>query len=190
MITGMTWALAALLPRPAWRARDTAPPRLIELVAAPEDEANVADATPEFAFQRRRPSDRRPIANRAATTLFVAWLRAWGFTGWHDDTDLYEFYEWFCDDCGVEQMDRTSFLGLMGSEPGVTQRRKRLSAATDPVLVRIRRKLEATQSLNPDGRASLYYVAAGDVVAMKTPTAARPKTRRPLAKSEPMRRAA
>ena len=120
----------------------------------PEPQSQAAEASPE-----RGPRYRRHINPHEAVMRFGVWMRDWGFVGWQPADDIVGFYQWFCDEEGLEEMNHDLLRERFASAPGVTRERRRLNGTSDREMLRIKRRLGGAD------RAMLYRVSSHEELA-------------------------
>lgn len=143
------------------------PPPVIDLEAEPvldeaasgpsEIIASAGPPLPEPPPEPARSATRRAVNPHEAVMRFCSWMRDWGFVGWHPAADIVGFYQWFCDEEGLEEMSHDLLRERFACAPGVTRERRRLNGTTDKEMVRIKRRL--------GDRAMLYRVASHEELA-------------------------
>lgn len=136
---------------------------------APRHAEGVRSAHPGSA-----PPARRAVNPHEAVMRFCGWMRDWGFVGWHPADDIVGFYQWFCDDEGLEEMNHDLLRERFACAPGVARERRRLNGTTDKEMVRIKRRLGGAD------RAMLYRVASHEELAERAKAGKRgPRSARP-----------
>lgn len=215
MLKDYLWTVALVLPfarfgasgaaRPAeFRQQQPAalPPPFLDIEAEPSPIDLVACTDPPLAEPPPKPTrsggPRRQINPHEAVMRFCSWMGDWGFVGWHPADDIVGFYQWFCEEEGLEEMNHDLLRERFACAPGVTRERRRLNGTTDKEMVRIKKRLAGAD------RAMLYRVASREELAeqaksgKRRPRSARsgkkpsnrPKTAVKTVSATPVRRAA
>lgn len=181
MLQDHLWTLALALPFAAvscWKRASGAtcakakapvrqpvalPPPVLDIDAEPVSPDTIECAAPPLPEPPPKPArtvaPRRAVNPHEAVMRFCVWMRDWGFVGWHPADDIVEFYQWFCDDEGLEEMGHDLLRERFACAPGVTRERRRLNGTTDKEMVRIKRCLGGAD------RAMLYRVSSHEELA-------------------------
>lgn len=172
MLRDYLWTVALMLPFARFGASGVArpagfrpqhpvalPPPFHAIDAEPAPIALVARTEPSVPTPTRSTAPRRAVNPHEAVMLFCGWLRDHEFVGWHPADDIVGFYQWFCADEGLEEMNHDLIRERFASAPGVTRERRRLNGTSDKEMVRIKKRLGGAD------RAMLYRVASHEELA-------------------------
>lgn len=191
MLKTMLLAAVAVVPFPMLRPRSDIPrqqqrPLPVLLMAEPEPDSDSrpgpATATPPL-LRTRATRQRRLVAPHEAVNGFLSWMRDNDFSGWHTAADIEEFYRWYCEEEGVEEMPEAAMRERFAALPGVDKVRRRIQHSTEKQLVRIRRRIEADTSQVHE-KPVLYRVASHEEAAEAL------AKNRPNRSAKPIRKAA
>ena len=127
---------------------------------------------------RKATRQRRVVAPREAVTGFLVWLRDYEFSGWHTAADIGEFYRWYCQEEGIEEMPEAAMRERFAVLPGVDKVRRRIEEATDKQLVHIR-----TWRAKGEAKPVLYRIASHEEAAEVLAKKRQQRSAKPLRKA-------